>query len=373
MREILICTVGTSLISNIKNQKDPEFRRCYEHSNAKGLANALARLDASDQICGAEINSIGSILRAHYISRRRRLIFFVSDTEAGLFTGQVLTLFYESRTNPHHFDRVEYEVVKGLTDENVHSFRNIGLRNLVRLIGEAVRRYGSGSMLINATGGYKAQISFAGMIGQALEIPVCYMFERFTDVIQLPPQPVSLDLTFWLDNADVFFDLEEGIEKPLSALVADERFIALVDEVLIGEQYVTALSPTGQLFHETFRHHFEKQSDALVPQDAGIEPSRKKIRLEDKNRGKHKGLEVYLKKIANIRYVKEIYTHYYNPDLMDRKSFRKSSKGLKGQVEGVFSNNGATTKFDVITTAARKREEAACIADLNNLIAQGKL
>lgn len=373
MRETLICTVGTSLISNIRSQNDPELQKYCEERNAKALANALMRLDASNRLCGAEINSIESILRSNYISRRHRLIFFVSDTEAGLFTGHILKLFYESGPKQHRFDNVEYKVVEGLTAEDVHRFRNIGLRNLVRLIGEAVRSYGSETMLINATGGYKAQISFAGMIGQALEIPVCYMYERFSAVIQLPPQPVSLDLTFWLDNADIFFELEEGIEKPLKEMVDDERFLSLVDEELIDGQYVTALSLTGKLFHETFRHHFAKQLDALIPKDAGIEPAKKKIRFEDNNRNRHKGLDVYLRKIADIRYVKEIYDHYYNQDLTARRGFRRSTKGLRGQIEGIFSNNGATTKFDIITTAANERELKACIADLNNLLAQGKL
>ena len=56
------------------------------------------------------------------------------------------------------------------------------------------------TIAINATGGYKAQISFAGMIGQALGIPVYYLFEKFSKVIKLPPQPVALDLSLWLEN-----------------------------------------------------------------------------------------------------------------------------------------------------------------------------
>jgi hypothetical protein len=65
-------------------------------------------------------------------------------------------------------------------------------------------------------------------------------------------------------------------------------------------------------------------------------------------------------------YVKEIYTHYYNPDLSKSNLFRKSSKGIFGQIEGRFSNAGALTKFDILTTANTSGEEIACLADLND-------
>jgi CRISPR/Cas system-associated protein Csm6 len=99
---------------------------------------------------------------------------------------------------------VQTEVIQGLSDASPHVFRTEGLRNLVRSIAGVVRRHGAQVTLINATGGYKAQISFAGMIGQTLEIPVCYLFEGFSDVITLPPQPIALDLRFWLNNAYPF-------------------------------------------------------------------------------------------------------------------------------------------------------------------------
>lgn len=373
MRDILICTVGTSLISNIKNQdNDKDIKTFCEKKNVKGTAVALSRYGADNRLCGAEINSIHSVLKARYLSERNTLIFLVSDTDEGRFSGQVLKLLFENQRYPDHFKEVHYSVLEGLTDEDISRFRNEGLRNLVRMLGQAVNRYGSNRLLINATGGYKAQISFAGMIGQALETPVCYMHERFSEVILLPPQPVSLDLAFWLDHADLFFELEHGIEKPLNEINTDERFLSLVDETSVDGTFLSALSPTGQLYHETFRYRFGQQRSTLLPPPSEIDPSMKKVRYEDKNTGKHKGLDVYFRKLAEVPYVKEIYTHYYNPDLNEPKRFRRSSKGLVGQIEGIFSNAGATTKFDLITTATT-RELAACIADLNNLLAQGQL
>jgi putative CRISPR-associated protein (TIGR02619 family) len=334
--------------------------------NAKGIALELMKNAPDNRLNGAEINSIHSIIAGKRLSRLENIIFLVSDTADGELTGRILNHFYESPRNAERFASVSVKSVKGLSDQDVKRFRNEGLRNLVRLIGEEARLKGSERLVINATGGYKAQISFAGMIGQALEIPVCYLFERFSEVIELPPQPVSLDLTFWLDYVELFFDLDEGLESGEPFSLPDERFATLVDNLEIGKHHLTGLSPTGQLFHETFRHRFSNCSSFLLPPDSEIPPENKKIRYEDDNRGKHKGLENFLDKLRQLPYIKEIYTHYYNPSLNVPIRFRKSAKGLAGQVEGIFSNAGATTKFDIVTTARNNRQLQACIADLCN-------
>lgn len=365
MRDTLICTVGTSLLGNITMAGDPELKHLLDDRNAKGLAVRITSFLPDEHILGAEINSIHSIISQGMIQDRKKVIFLVSDTDEGRFTGSVLGSYYQNNKKPDKFDEATFDVIDGLTDEDVNLFKNTGLKNLVRLISEQVRKYSSERILINATGGYKAQISFAGMIGQALDVPVCYLFEKFSSVIELPPQPVSLDLSFWLEFADTFFDLNRRIESDKKWKLPDERFASLVEDVEIQGRHLSSLSATGQLFHETFRHRFMRQKASLLPENAGIAPNEKKIRYEDKNSGKHKGLEHYLQRICKVPYVKEIYTHYYNPDLPRPNLFRRSSKDTGGQVEGWFSNNGALTKFGVITTAITDDQLRACIADLN--------
>lgn len=375
MRDTLICTVGTSLKGNIDQQlPSSRLRKLWDSRNNKGLSVELNRISPTDRICGAEINSIHSIIEKGLLQQRAALIFFVSDTDDGRFIGEILKKYYESSRNPHRFERVEVRVIEGLTDRDIIRFRNQGLKNLVKRISEVVKTpEESKRILINATGGYKAQISFAGMIGQALDIPVCYMYEGFSEVIQLPPQPVVLDLSFWLGHNDLFYDLEEGIEQPASACSEDERFESLIESELIDGRHLTSFSHTGQLFQATFRHHFGRQRLSLLPGPSLHEIGKKPIRYEDKNAEKHRGLKLYLEKVKNILYVNEIYTHYYNPDLAESKRFRKSSKGIIGYLEGIFSNDGAVSKFTVVTTAGTIGETQACIADLNELLSRGDL
>lgn len=367
-RDVLICTVGTSLKSNLERQDDPDFRKDLDRGYAKGLAKKLLEQKPDNRLCGAEINSVSSIIKQRYLNDTVRLLFLVSDTPDGKFLGEVLRQYYGQKNNSYHFQKVEVQSLKGLTDADSQLFRTEGLRNLVRAISQVVQEVGSERIVINATGGYKAQISFAGMIGQALEIPVCYLFERFSEVIELPPQPISMDLTFWLENVDTFYVLatDEAEDNPAQN---EPRFATLVDEITIDGRRLIGLSPVGQLFHEMFRHRLNIQRPIIMPPDSGLTASDKDIKFEDENKGKHLGLATYLDRIRDLPYVKRIYTYYYNPDLPKINYFRRSSSGDNSHVEGGYSDGKATTKFDVVTTAVTASQRDVVIADLMEKIA----
>ena len=298
-RDVLICTVGTSLFGHLNNPDSPELKAACEAKNAKGLSLLLLEQPPDARSLGAEINSITSILSRGRLQGRRRLVFLVSDTPDGAFIGQILRQYYEHSKNPYTFDAVEIHTLEGLTDTDAQLFRTDGLRNLVRAIAKEVKKESSRRLVINATGGYKAQISFAGMIGQALEIPVCYLFERFSEVIELPPQPISLDVSFWLEHVATFFALNHN-ELGENPAAGDEKFASLVDEIRVNDHTLIGLSAVGQLFHETYQHWFELQRQMLLPPATDTPPEKKEIIYEDKNKGKHPGLDLYLKKSAKF-------------------------------------------------------------------------
>lgn len=364
MRNTLICTVGTSLKGNLERAKDSPFLDLLKQGNIEGLVLEFSKLAPDDRLLGAEINSITSILQKKKLDRQERLFFLVSDTPDGDLIGQILKKYYGRTQNPFYFPLVEYRSITGLTDSDVNRFRTEGLRSLVKQIAALVTRYGSNTILINATGGYKAQISFAGMIGQALEIPVCYLFERFSEVIELPPQPISLDFSFWLEHVDLFYELAEDQIRDLPPEI-DQRFSTLIDQVEVDGQKLTGLSAVGQLFHESFRYRFHQQRQMILPMPSEIPTEQKAIVYEDNNPGKHPGLSDWLNSICKFPYVIRIYTHYYHPSLPLKNYFKPSSKGDWSQIEGGYGNGKATTRFDVVTTAKTKAQQEAVIADLN--------
>ncbi len=365
MRNILISTAGTSLLGNIERDGQGDLKKFKAAENIKGVCAELLKYDQTSRICGAEINTVASMVSKQMLAGRFYHLILVSDTDDGRLVGRVLEQFFLSKNAGIGFEKAEYRVVEGLNSEDAARFQKQGLKNLVRIIGETVRAYGSEQILINATGGYKAQISFAGMIGQALDIPVCYMFERFAEVIELPPQPVSLDLGFWIENAAFFYELDRTLMSDGPLELMDEKFSMLVDEVDDNGVYLYGLTAAGQLFHETFRHRFRRRQKELLPGDSDIDKSRKKIKYEDSNAGKHKGLSAWLEKLKDISFVNSIYTFYYNPDLNQQNTFNPDQKNQVDTIEGCFSNNKGTTRFILRTTAGTASERDAAIALLN--------
>lgn len=371
MPHTIINTVGTSLLTNCNRAPDSALKQFISQKNVQGtVAQLLIRNDAAS-LC-AELNSITSIVNHKYLSDNHRALFLVSDTDEGRFIGAVLKDYCSKGKSSIRFEETELQVIQGLNDNDIRQFRNTGLRNLVRLIGKETRRTGAANLIINATGGYKAQISFAGMIGQALGIPVAYMHEKFSDVILLPPQPVNLDMEFWLEKSREFFELNNGTGVPEEEYVKmDNRFEPLIESIEDDGELLTSLNATGQLFHETFSEKFAHKQQQLLPEACAIEHENKKQTYEDSNKGKHSGLEAHLKRICKEPFVVAVTTHYYNPDLNEGKGFRISPKGRDEQIEGIYSNNGQTTNYFITTTAKSVSERKACLAYLLNNLQNG--
>ncbi|MCC5634621.1 putative CRISPR-associated protein [Nostoc sp. CHAB 5844] len=336
MRNTLICTVGTSLFNNLKFSQEQSVQQVFETKNWQQLVLLLGQRKNTDRLCGAEINSITSICEKGLLVQRIRLIFLVSDTDDGKNTGNILKLYYENFKNPLLFEKVEFRVIEGLRDDNVQAFKHQGLKNLVREISKEVRNFSPEAIAINATGGYKAQISFAGMIGQALEIPVFYLFEKFSEVIELPPQPVALDLGFWLNNYNLFelLENEQIINKSQIEEFPQVDYIhSLIDEEKEGDDTLISLSAMGILFHERSRLQFTKQEKtllSLIPQD-DTDPDEKPINIRD-DHGKDILLE-FAKRICRSPYVKKIVNSLpWNPGMIN--SIRRTK--ANGLVEFVL-------------------------------------
>lgn len=364
MRHTLICTVGTSLKANLGRER-PEWHELYVQGRLKDLARALAPLPPQERLLGAEINSIDSIISKGILTRPDNLYLLVSDTEDGRATGELLKLYYLEPANPRCFERAEWKVLAGLTDASHERFRREGLRHLVTAVARIARQWGPEQVVINATGGYKAQISFAGLIGQALDIPVCYLFERFSEVITLPPQPVSLDLSFWLAHVHRFYLLAEDKGEPEDYEALDPRFASLVEVVEVEGEKLAGLTAMGQLFHESFRQRFARQKELLLPPPSGLRPEDKKITYESGLGPRPPGIETWFARILDVPYVTRIHTFYYNADLARAPYFRPSAKGEVDRVEGGFSDGTATTKFNVFITATTAAHRDAALADLN--------
>jgi len=163
----------------------------------------------------------------------------------------------------------------------------------------------------------------------------------------------------------LLYDLERTSE-PLSAAVYaddwDEKYESLVERVPIEGQDYLELSPTGQIFHETFRERFRTAKDRVLPPP--VPPAQKRPpRLEKAGwPGEHPEVERFMAKVTDeVPQVVHCATFYYNPDLTERTRFRVGRDGI----EGIYSDGRFTVKFRVETTAQTSGQQAAVVAALN--------
>ncbi len=320
MINTLICTVGTSLLNNLKFSQEEPIKKAFQENNLNQLALLLVKKENTERICGAEINSIARICNQGFLDEKLRLIFLVSDTDDGIKIGKLLKLYYENSSNTIGFKTVDVRVLEGLKDDDVKAFKQQGLKNLVKEISTEVRKFSPEAIAINATGGYKAQISFAGMIGQALEIPVYYLFEKFSEIIELPPQPIALDLVFWLEKYLIFdlLEKEEYINKSEINVDWNNEYIKCLIEGNNDDDSIVYFSAMGFLFHERSRLQFAKQKTtllSLIPQDS-TESKKKSIKLSDDHHG-NDVLKKFAEKVRQDPYVVKIvnslaYSSYQN-------------------------------------------------------------
>jgi putative CRISPR-associated protein (TIGR02619 family) len=383
---ILICTIGTSLFKpnleglptpdgytawaeRARKQGEPEppsleavnaLREAYAKKDHRLIADVLRRLSPASRTCGAEINSIASMIDKEYVPTDCGLFFLHSDTADGRSIAAILRNYYQGRGHAP----VEAIDVPDLQDQDPKRFRTKGLRNLARKICGVIRERSAAACAINATGGYKAQIAIGVLLGQAIGVPVYYKHELFSEIIAFPPMPVALDFEVWMRASGMLYDLERA-SQPISATVYtdewDEKYESLVERVQIDGHDYLELSPTGQIFHETFRERFRTARDQVLPPP--VPPAQKRPpRLEKAGwPGEHPEVERLMARVTNeVPQVVQCATFYYNPDLAERTRFRVGSDGI----EAVYSEGSFTVKFRVETSAKTPGQQAAVVAAL---------
>ena len=365
----VICTVGTSLFRpNLAGLRadDPEpnrqaLARAYAAGDWEAVAAGLGTHGPTDRLCGAEINSLASLAAKGYAAADANLVFCHSDTADGQAIGQILEVYF--RRAGH--SSVQARTITDLQDRDPRLFRTRGLRNLAREVCKVIRDYGAASCAINATGGYKVQIAVAVLMGQALGVPVYYKHELFDEIIAFPPMPVALDFEAWMRLSGLLLVLQADLQP--ADLVEDyprdaEILESLVDrETVDGVDYLE-LSPTGQIFHETFRERFRTTRDQVLP-PAVPTGQKKPPHFEDSGHMQAvRGLKAFLEAVtAGVPQVVRCTTSWSHPDLPRPARFWVGAEGVDGQ----FSDGKALVKFRVETSATTPGQMAAVAATLN--------
>ncbi|MGC8917244.1 MAG: putative CRISPR-associated protein [Thermoanaerobaculum sp.] len=281
MRDVLVATVGTSVLTNFQQltqassfedwlETQPTDERAFLTRHRAAILEAahdltkkrweqaavvLGCLSGTPRLFGAEVSSVEALLREPPYEHIKEVLLLHSDTEQGAAAAKFLQAFLRLRFN----FQTKARRVADLRDDQPGVFRTLGLRRLVLELARAVREYGASRIVIDATGGYKAQVAVAVALGQVFQIPVVYRFERFPEVIEIPPLPMSLDWEFLQAHRNLLelavipsSALEEAFGPPLTeANAAFSRFAVALSGPDAHGNYT--LSPSGQLLLEALK------------------------------------------------------------------------------------------------------------------------
>jgi putative CRISPR-associated protein (TIGR02619 family) len=261
---VIIATVGTSLLAN-------HAKGSKEDPTASALANYL-RHTAADT-ASAETNSLGKLLKSG-----DGIVFLHSSTGEGALCADSLA---------RHFSAMGYESrVSDIPDLSWQEsrFKMLGLRALVVRIIEIINaeRKKGNEVAINATGGFKAQIAYATLIGLLFDVPVYYMHEKFQEIIEMPPVPIAWDFSLFIYYDDFIEWLDRDlrtkaeVEPKLKALPSELKFL------LAEEDGYFILSAAGEVFYEACRAREANFADVPILLSAKARNTLDAANLEDR-------------------------------------------------------------------------------------------
>ncbi len=271
MRTVLV-TVGTSLLANARRALGaPE-------PDEDELARYLAQADPVT--ASAESNALSRLLQ-----ERDRVVLFHSQTEQGRRCAEALRRHFARR---YDVDLVE---VADLTYTESR-FKLRGLRRLVALLAHRIekerrqahpprpefrwhfvllahriekeRRQGR-EVVINATGGFKAEIAYATLVGILFDVPVSYIHEQFNELIEMPAMPVAWDYSTFADSEQFFAWIDGEEPRPTSEVERRWPHLPSAVRVLLEEDDgYTYLSAAGLALRKAYDDTLYRAADMPV-------------------------------------------------------------------------------------------------------------
>lgn len=229
MHRIILCTVGTSLISAWSHTSG-EVPPC--HSDLVGLI-------ASDEESSAESNSLRHLVLDPVYDY---LYLLGSETEDGKMCSAALADYYTGQG----FRYVLPIAIKGL-NSNYNDFQERGLPNLVKEMSTIYENHPEAQFVINATGGYKGQTAYATLFGIVMGIQVVYIYHDFKRLISFPEMPLVFNRDLIREYSEVFSSIISA-ERPKEARqlikTLPKSLQGFFEKSIGGYDY----SPVGRIF-----------------------------------------------------------------------------------------------------------------------------
>lgn len=249
---IYLCTTGTSAAKLWKSSDNNSSR--FDQSVVTALGGVKQAADvllktfqqysmADDehlhQKLSAEIHSLARMS----LSSNDEIVLFASET----LDGQACAYAVEAYLELNGY-QVKVEVITGLQTTDARRFSRIGVVEFIKKATQYIDASGAESCILNPTGGFKALVPYAVLLGMIRRVSCRYIFEFSSELIELPPLPVD----FAHSNLQAIKQVLETIERESS--MSKDRF----DGLLNWEQ------------RQTFRVLFEQEENEITLSAIGV-------------------------------------------------------------------------------------------------------
>lgn len=226
----IITTIGTSLLTNRDDRPWAGWRFGQPFPDAETVQTWLST--AQPPAISAEVHTwyrLGALKGMG----TDQVVLIHSQTPDGKYCATQLQQFAQQLKL-----KTQCCPVHDLSYANAETF-NRGLRQLVRVLAEVIhtsRANQDSDLVIAATGGFKAEIAMANLVGTLLGVPVCYIYQQFEQLVTIEPLPISLAPDF----------LQDGVGKAfLQRLVHQDCCRQDIDSFLKQERRLELLIDTA--------------------------------------------------------------------------------------------------------------------------------
>lgn len=337
MSRLIICTVGTSLLTN-RDDRPWAGWNPRTSDPLPAAADVERWLGSADLVkASAETNT----LRALGLSDVDALALLHSDTPEGRLCAEALHGLYRARCREVSLEQI------GRLGYGAAVFTT-GLKSLVDVTLRLVHRgreRGRQAVLC-ATGGFKAEIAFLNLLGALLEIEVVYMHELHHELVRLPRLPLTWDAEFVSRHEDFFTWIDEEPRESgevESWLRSRPELRSLVEDDGDGHTLLTA---AGDLLFKAARERLGAGPRATWPQ-ADPRPPAEKNHVSSTGHHRPAGWQRFVARVCAIDCVTAV---RYDADAHGGPQV-KIMDGARGVIGVRFGDAGGELPLRVETTA----------------------
>lgn len=289
MKNLIISTVGTSLITNLADKEKQNLLYKYSNCNETEcpaqvielveelFPKALEKLYSSDghslRRLSAELNGILGLYNENLSGRNDDFHFLIcTDTYQGKKSAEVIKEFLRNH-------KITTEIIqpKKLSTKNKDDFSD-GIKELLKWFDENIYEYKKAGyqVIYNLTGGFKSLQGYLNTIAMFYADKIIYIFEsEQAELIEIPRLPIRIDdepfkrnkLKLLLLTANKIYEKNEFLDFPESAFdTIDNKIILSVwGEVIWNKLKYDLFDKLPELpfiiYHSNFKDLFNKERD----------------------------------------------------------------------------------------------------------------